>query len=531
MTTVSLYLAVTFLAAMIAVAIRLPPLVGFLAAGFVLNGIGVEQFAALHTLADLGVTLLLFGIGLKLDVRSLIRREVWLTSAAHMGLMVAMGLGLLALIKLLSFPLLARTDFEALVLVAFALSFSSTVFVVKALSDRSESQSHYGRVAIGVLIMQDIAAVVFLTALKGSPPSPWALALLLLIPFSWLIRKLWDMVPHGEMQALFGIVMALVPGYAAFELVGLKGDLGALLMGALLASHAAAGELSKSLFTIKELLLVGFFVSIGFGDMPTGETILIAVLLMVLIPLKTAGFFALLSWQRLGHRSAILSSLMLGNYSEFALIVVAVGAESGLIDEEWLVVLSVAVAISFVISALTSRAESKIVTSLTRRLPTQDTETLHPEDRPIDLSRANAIILGMGRIGRAAYHQLEEEYGQRAVGVENNVTRVQDLVSQGLDVQEGDATDGAFYERVSMADNVRLVILAMPFHGSNLVALRNLRASGFRGRVAAVAQYDDEVKEVKALGADSVLQLYSGAGIQLADEAFEVIAQDGPPRT
>ncbi|MBW8172309.1 cation:proton antiporter [Ornithinimicrobium sp. Arc0846-15] len=529
MATVSMYLAVTFVAAMVAVAIRLPPLVGFLAAGFVLNGIGVEQFDALTTLADLGVTLLLFGIGLKLDVRSLIKREVWLTSAAHMGLTVVIGLGLLAAVNLLSLPLLARTDFGALVLIAFALSFSSTVFVVKVLSGRSESQSHYGRVAIGVLIMQDIAAVVFLTALKGSPPSPWALALLLLIPGAWVIRKVWDMVPHGEMQALFGIVMALVPGYAAFELVGLKGDLGALIVGALLAGHPAAGELSKSLFTIKELLLVGFFISIGLGAMPTGESIVIAILLMVLIPIKTASYFFLLAWQRLGHRSAILTSLALGNFSEFALIVAAVGVEGGLIDEQWLVVLSVAVALSFVISAITNRTESKIVSVLVPRLPMQDATTLHPEDRPIDLSRGNAVVLGMGRIGRAAYHQLEEEYGQRVVGVENNINRVQELVAYGLDVQEADATDAAFWERVSMANNVRLVVLAMPFHGSNLAALRNLRDSDFAGRVAAVAQYDDEVADVKALGADSVLQLYSGAGIQLADEAFEVIAQDKPP--
>lgn len=524
MATVSIYLAVTFAAALLAVVIRLPPLVGFLAAGFALNAIGVQEFPALQTIADLGVTLLLFGIGLKLDVRTLLRAEVWVTATVHMVLNVVIAAGFLWTLSAVGFGLAGQADWTVIILVAFALSFSSTVFVVKVLSDRSESQSHYGRVAIGVLIIQDIAAVLFLTSAKGEPPSPWALSLILLVPGAWAIRRIWDMVPHGEMQALFGIVMALVPGYAAFELVGIKGDLGALVLGALLASHPAAGELSKSLFTLKELLLVGFFISIGMGTMPTLSTVTLASALVLLLPLKTGLFFLLLWWRRLGHRSSILASLALGNYSEFALIVTAVGVEAGLLDEEWLVVLSVAVAISFVISAVVNRSETALVPILTRRLPAQDADRLHPEDRPIDLSRATAVVFGMGRIGRSAYEQLEQEYAMSVVGVEIDLSRVERLTKEGLDVQEADATDAAFWERTTSTANVELVVLAMPFHGSNVVALRRLHAANFAGTVAVMAQYDDEAKEVKALGADIVLQLYSGAGKQLADEAVEVDA-------
>ncbi len=524
METVSIYLAVTFGAALLAVMIRLPPLVGFLAAGFALNAIGVQEFPALQTFADLGVTLLLFGIGLKLDVRSLLRAEVWVTATAHMVLNIVIAAGFLWTLSALGFGLAGKADWTIIILVAFALSFSSTVFVVKVLSDRSESQSHYGRVAIGVLIIQDIAAVLFLTSAKGDPPSVWAFALLLLVPGAWVLRRIWDAVPHGEMQALFGIVMALVPGYAVFELVGLKGDLGALIMGALLASHAAAGELSKSLFTIKELLLVGFFISIGMGTMPTLSTVALAGAFVLLLPLKTGLFFLLLWWRRLGHRSSILASLALGNYSEFALIVAAVGVEAGLLSEEWLVVLSVAVAASFVISAVVNRSETVLVPMLTKLLPAQDAHRLHPEDRPIDLSRATAVVFGMGRIGRSAYEQLEREYQMDVVGVEIDLTRVERLTKEGLDVQEADATDASFWERTSSTAHVELVVLAMPFHGSNLVALRRLREAKFAGTVAVMAQYDDEVEEVRSLGADTVLQLYSGAGKQLADEAVEVEA-------
>ena len=84
MTTVAIYLIVTFGLGGLAMAVRLPPLVGFLAAGFVINALDVEHIPELEILADLGVTLLLFAIGLKLDVRILLRREVWLTTSAHM---------------------------------------------------------------------------------------------------------------------------------------------------------------------------------------------------------------------------------------------------------------------------------------------------------------------------------------------------------------------------------------------------------------------------------------------------------------
>ncbi len=517
-----MYLVVTFGAAMLAVLIRLPPLVGFLAAGFALNALQVPESSLVQTTADLGVTLLLFAIGLKLDVRTLLRTEVWVTASVHMVVNVIIATGFVGVLSVLGFGLAGQASMTTIVLVAFALSFSSTVFVVKVLSDRSESQSHYGRVAIGILIIQDIAAVLFLTAAKGEPPTLWALLLFLILPAAWVFRKVWDYVPHGEMQALFGIVMALVPGYAAFEAVGLKGDLGALIIGALLASHPAAGELSKSLFTIKELLLVGFFISIGYGNPPSWSTMALASAFLVLLPIKTGIFFLLLWWRRLGHRSSILSSLALGNYSEFALIVTAVGVEAGLMNEEWLVVLSIAVAISFVISAIVNRSETKLVKRLMFYLPAQDERRLHPEDRPIDLSRAQAVVFGMGRIGRSAYAQLESHYGLSVVGVESDLTRVERLTKEGLDVQEADATDASFWERTTSTTNVQLVVLAMPFHGSNLVALDRLTEAHFEGRVAVICQYDDQAAEIRERGAHTVLQLYSGAGKQLADEAIEV---------
>ncbi|MCV7432935.1 cation:proton antiporter family protein [Mycolicibacterium bacteremicum] len=518
MTTVAIYLVVTFGLGGLAMAVRLPPLVGFLAAGFVINALDVEHIPQLEILADLGVTLLLFAIGLKLDVRILLRREVWLTTSVHMVISVVLGGAALWVAAVAGMAMLSGQSLQTIALLAFALSFSSTVFVVKVLEERGESHALYGRVAIGILVMQDIVAVVFLTATSGHLPSPWALALIGLWPLTRVLRKIWTRLGHGEMQSLFGIVMAFVPGYALFSAVGLKGDLGALIIGVLLASHSASSELARSLFHIKELLLVGFFVSIGLTGLPDLPTIGVAVLMVLLLPFKAGWYVALLSLMRLRHRTSLLAGLSLMNYSEFGLIVVSVGVSAGMLAPAWLVEMSIAVALSFVVSALVNGRGHLMVEKIAARLPAQDEQRLQPEERPVDAGDAEVVVIGMGRVGFAAYQRLTDHYGYRVVGVDYDGRRIQRLAEEGLRVVEGDATDLDFWHRLRHSESARIAILAMPRHGANVTALDCLRESGFSGTVAAVARYDDEVAWAREHGVDIAFNVYAGAGLELADQ-------------
>ncbi|GAB3224674.1 cation:proton antiporter family protein [Mycolicibacterium hippocampi] len=521
MTAVAIYLVITFGLGGLALVARLPPLVGFLAAGFVINAVGVEELPQLDVLADLGVTLLLFAIGLKLDVRILLRREVWLTTSVHMTLSIVLGGAALWLAAVAGVAMLAGQSMQTIALLAFALSFSSTVFVVKVLEERGESHALYGRVAIGILVMQDIIAVVFLTATSGQLPSPWALALVGLWPLTRVLRRIWSRLGHGEMQSLFGIVMALVPGYALFSALGLKGDLGALIIGVLLASHPASSELARSLFHIKELLLVGFFVSIGLTGLPDLPSIGVAALMVLLLPFKAAWYVLLLSRLKLRYRTALLSGLSLMNYSEFGLIVVSVGVSVGMLAEAWLVEMSIAVAMSFVVSALVNGRGHLMVEKIAARLPAQDEHQLHPEERPGDASDAEVVVIGMGRVGFAAYQRLTDHYGLRVVGVDYDGPRIDRLAAEGLRVIEGDATDLYFWNQLRRSGSVRIAVLAMPRHGANVTALECLRESGFSGKVAAVARYDDEVQWAKDHGVGIAFNVYAGAGLELADQVAD----------
>ena len=314
----AIVLTAAFAAGLIARVLRLPPLLGFLAAGFALagadsvgSGADLSRPPVIDLLAALGVT------------------------GLHSLLMVGIGVGFLTGLSALGVAEASGLDLRGLALVALALSFSSTVFVVKVLDERNESRSRYGQIAIGVLVVQDVFAVVFVAVSQGSPPSPWAFALLLLIPARRVIVALWERAGRAELQVLFGILMAFVPGYALFDALGLKGDLGALAMVMLLAGAARSDDLAKSIFGVKELLLVAFFLSIGLHGVPDLQQVLTAALLLLLLPVQTLAYVVLLSMLRMRRRTAVLTALVLANSSEFALVVMATAQDAGLVTERW----------------------------------------------------------------------------------------------------------------------------------------------------------------------------------------------------
>lgn len=216
------------------------------------------------------------------------------------------------------------------------------------------------------------------------------------------------------------------------------------------------------LVTGKEVLLVAFFLSIGLTGTPTWEALGVAALLALLIPVKSAAFFGLLWMMRLRYRTSALAGLALGNYSEFALIVAAVVAASGVVSPDWVVVLALAVAMSFLLSAVLNRLTPRIEEWVNRALPAQDPDRITPDDRPIDLGDAETLVLGMGRVGQATVERLHEAHGRRAVGVEHDSGRVEQLRDQGFRVVEADATDLDFWQRVRRSGRVELVVLAMP---------------------------------------------------------------------
>lgn len=328
---------------------RLPPMLGFLIAGFVLNTMGVESNETIERASSLGILLLLFTIGLKLNVRSLLRKHVWRGGIYHLIIIVLIYSLIMALLAFLGLKYFSELTLKVTALIAFALSFSSTVFAVKVLEEKGEMKSLQGRTAISILIIQDILAVIFLTLAKGSFPSIWAVLLLgfplLRRPLLWLMNK----SGHGEMMVLYGFLLAL-SGAELFSLLGLKADLGALVAGLVVANSQKSEELSKTLLNFKEFFLVAFFLSIGLTGTPEWWMLGISIVFIMLIPLKGFFYFWILTRFRLRARTSFWISLSLSNYSEFALIVASMAVSASLLSSEWLLIFSITVSLSFLIS-------------------------------------------------------------------------------------------------------------------------------------------------------------------------------------
>lgn len=510
--------------------VGLPPLVGFLAAGFVLNGLGFEGGETLQEIADLGVTLLLFSIGLKLDLKTLAKPEVWAGASLHMLVTIAVfGAGIFGL-SMIGLPFFSSLTLPLAVLVAFALSFSSTVFAVKILEEKGEMGAMHGRVSVGILIMQDIFAVLFLTFSLGKLPSPWAL----LIPVALFVVKpilyrLMDRSGHGELLLLFGLFAALVAGAGGFELVGLKADLGALILGILLAGHAKSSELAKTLMGFKELLLVGFFLTIGLSGTPSMAAIGVAALLVAVAPLKVALFYFLLTRFKLRARSSLLGSLSLANYSEFGLIVAAVGASQGWLGSEWLVIIALALSATFIIASPLNTAADALYIRYRQKLITFETDTRHPDDQPIDPGKATIGIFGMGRLGTMAYDFMQEKYGDTVLGFDFNADKIRKHCEAGRKVVFGDPTDPDFWPRIQRRKTGSpMVLLTMPKHQANLAAARHLIDVGYPGKIAAIAHFDDQIEELEEAGVHAAFNFYSEAGLGFAEHVWSVMEKKAP---
>lgn len=256
-----------------------------------------------------------------------------------------------------------------------------------------------------------------------------------------------------------------------------------------------------------------------------------ATVLLLLLPLKSALYLGILMRLGLRTRTSVLATLSLGNYSEFGLIVVALSATSGWLSDDWLVVISLALALSFVATAPLNIASEWIYTRLRKPLGRFEARQPLAEDRPIELDGVDALVLGMGRIGSGAYDTLSRSHGFHVRGIDNSSRKVADHSDAGRSVIEGDAADSDFWDKLVISDQVKLILLAMSQHAGNVYALQQLKHRKFKGRIAAIVQYQQEVDALRALGADAVFNIYDEAGSAFADDAVTSLMGVTPPAT
>ena len=521
--------------------LRQPLIVSFIAVGIMagpsmLNVVHAE--AQIELLSALGIAVLLFLVGIKLDIK-LIR------SLGAVALVT--GLGQVAFTAGLGFLIGLAMGLDAVtaLYVAVALTFSSTIIIVKLLSDKREIDSLHGQIALGFLIVQDLVVVLAMIVLStvgiggradGGGAGEIALVLLagvalvgLVILFvRFVANPLSARLAHApELLVIFAIAQATVFATVA-DLIGLGKELGGLLAGISLASTPYRETISARLAPLRDFLLLFFFISLGstldlalLGD-SIGEAMVFSAFVLIGNPLIVLAIMGVMGYRR---RTGFLAGLTVAQISEFSLIFISMGLALGHVGEQALGLVTLVGLITIAVSVYMITYSHWLYAHFGRHLwMFERAETpREPKGQPHGGGGdADILIFGMGRFGTAMALRLQRR-GFAVTGVDFNPSAVRRAKQLGLRAEYGDATDPEFIGSLPL-EHAQWVVSTVPRHPTGLshedsrhTLMQIVRGLPFRGQVAVASHHSRETEELRRRGADKVLEPFQDAADRAAD--------------
>ncbi len=517
----ALLLLISAAAGAIAVRLRQPVLIAYIVVGIVV-GPAVLGLVSAHDqidlLAQVGIAVLLFLVGLKLDLQHV----------RHIGpVALATGLGQLSFTILFGFLLillLGKSVMEALY-VAVALTFSSTIIIVKLLSDKRELDSLHGRIAVGFLIVQDLAvvlAMMAMSALRGADDAAvgqvvvsliWriaAAAMLLYVLMRYALPRVVRAMAHSQ-ELLLIFAIAWGTGLAAIgEWAGFSKEAGAFLAGFSLASTSYRDAINARLSGVRDFLLLFFFIDLGAKlDFSTlgGEIWPAAVLSLFVLIGNPLIVMAIMGYMGYRKRTGFLAGLTVAQISEFSIVFVAMGISLGHVGVEALglttLVGIVTIALSTYMIIYSQPLYEKLAPWLDlfeRKKPYRE---LVVEHRHRDPDQPDVLVFGLGRYGGRLALGLKEE-GIEVLGVDFDPELVREMRRKGLKVRYGDGQDPNFLDELPLA-GASWVISTLPDVDSNRLLLDALKERDYAGELAIVAREEGDGLALKQAGVPTVL--------------------------
>lgn len=537
---VAALLGLATLVGIIGVSLRQPLLVCFIAAG-IIAGPDVTGFAsaneAISLLAEIGIALLLFQVGLKLDL-GLVR---------SLGLVaVSVGLLQITLTGVLGFFLALWLGIEAssAVYLAVGLMFSSTIVVVKLLSDKGEIDSLHGRIALGILIVQDIAVIVAMVTvsamgLGGSEEvaaGDWirlfgggllflaGIGLFVYYAADPMLRRL---AKRPELLVTFAISWAIVLA-AVSDYLGLGKELGGLLAGVAFASSSYRETIGPRLYSLRDFLLLFFFVQLGITLDLTGlETQLVhaaAISAFILLgkPLIVLLIMAVMGYRR---RTSFATGLSLGQISEFSLIFMAMGLSFGHVGQDMMTLTTLVALISIMLSAYMITYSIQVYSAVEGML--RPFERVHCREELEGISTAHqhhdVILFGLGRFGRGIAHGLRQQ-DISILGIDFDPEALRRWVGRGLPGLYGDVSDPEFVAHLPFHDTSWVILATPPLQtglgeaDQRVAMMRTLRDAGYTGRVAVTSHDLWDARQMVKAGADVVLNPFNDGAARAVEK-------------
>lgn len=544
----ALLLLAAAVAGAIFVRLRQPVLIAYIVIGIAMGPAGfglVQAHDHIDLLAQIGVTVLLFVVGLKLDLQHV----------RHIGpVALATGLGQLAFTIVFGFVLillLGKSPVEALY-VAVALTFSSTIIIVKLLSDKRELDSLHGRIAVGFLIVQDLAvvlAMMTMSALKAPVDGAdlaWsdvalsltgrivAAVVLLTLAMKYLIpRVVAAMAKSQELLLIFALAWGVVLA-AVGEWAGFSKEAGAFMAGFSLASTPYREAINARLTGIRDFLLLFFFIDLGAKlEMATlgAELWPAAVLSLFVLVGNPLIVMAIMGYMGYRRRTGFLAGLTVAQISEFSIVFVAMGITLGHVGVTALGLTTLVGLITITVSTYMILYSHPLyerlapwITVFERRKPFREMDV--DGDAQANGS-ADIVVFGLGRYGSRLLDRLLAR-GVRAIGVDFDPERVRDAHGRGLPVQFGDAEDPDFLESLPLG-GTRWVVSCLPQASASQALIHALRAAGCQAQVAVAEREDTSNEWLHGLGVDAVFHLFDDAVETATERMCHVLATKHTP--
>jgi CPA2 family monovalent cation:H+ antiporter-2 len=532
--TVVFAFVLAFAFGVVAQRLRLPPLVGYLIAGIALGpftpGIFADQGIA-NQLAEIGVILLMFGVGLHFSLDDLLSVRAIAVPGALIQALVAIPLAM-------GLALWLGWSYGAGLVFGIGLSIASTVVVLRMLQDRRLLDTERGKITVGWLIVQDLAMVLVLVLLpvlagvlrgEGEAPEPAVLLEALTITFGKiagfvivilvvgkkLIPALLHYVAHTGSRELFRLAVlsiALGFAYGAAELFGVSLALGAFFAGMILSESRLSQQAATESLPLRDAFAVLFFVSVGMLFNPhivLAEPVALVVTLFIVVVAKTIAAYGLVRFSGYGSGSAITVSAALAQIGEFSFILAGLGVSLAILPPEGRDLIIAAAILSIFISPLLFTGLDMIATKRAKRreeaAPAPEPE---PEEAPREPIRPthlqdHVVLIGHGRVGSAISKVLREK-GVPVFVIEDDDEAVEELKSGGMEALSGNAADPAILAAANLGA-ARCLLVAIPeaFEGGQVV--QQARAINPKLPIIARAHSEAEIEHLAKHGANLVV--------------------------
>ncbi len=515
---------------------RQPLIVAFIALGVLAgpDALGlVSSTEFIETLSQISIAVLLFLVGLKLDV-SLVRNlgkvavatgMGQVTFTAFFGFLICLALGI---------------DWLTALYISVALTFSSTIIIVKLLSDKQEIGALHGKIALGFLIVQDIFVVLAMVTLSAigvglgeETGGVWEVAQVFLggaamvgaviLFIRYVAEPLLSRVARSpELMVIFAVGWAASLA-ALGDFLGFGKELGGLLAGVSLASTEYREAISSRLASLRDFLLLFFFINLGaalqlstLGDQ-IGPAIVLSLFVLIGNPLIVLAIMGFMGYRK---RTGFLAGLTVAQISEFSLIFMAMGITIGHVGNEAMGLVTLVGLVTIALSVYMITWSHKLFELCEPYLGMFERRRAHREAEDSDAAATGGghdfIIFGLGRYGCRIGARLHDQ-GFRVLGIDFDPEALQNWRRMGLDAAFGDATDPEFVAHLDLS-GVRAVISAVPRDRGplteadpQLALLHGLHSANYKGRVFLSVQKSAEVEDLLNKGASVVLKPFDDA--------------------